>query len=62
MSSNPAEAELRHKVDLCPAYLVNSFSKSLVFGPVVIHPDLSVSITSSIISWSMRGGENGIIH
>jgi hypothetical protein len=30
----------------------------LVFGPVVIHPDLSVSTTSSISSEPIAGGEN----
>ena len=38
-----------------------SFSNRLVLGPVVIHPDKRVSVTSWTVSPSRRGGENGIM-
>jgi hypothetical protein len=54
-------AELRQTTAGALQYDAKRFSNSFVFGPVVIQPDLSVSTTSSIIFWSMRGGEKGII-
>jgi hypothetical protein len=37
------------------------FSNCLVRGPVVIQPDFKAAVTSSMIFWSIRGGEKGII-
>src|SRR5947207_3003467 len=61
INSKPEVAEFKHKVALHPLYAVSFFSNNFVFGPVVIHPDFNVSITSSIILRSIRGGEKGII-
>ena len=44
-----------------PILIRSLFSNFFVLGPVVIHPDLRVSTTSSIIFWSILGGEKGII-
>src|SRR6185437_2941898 len=60
-SSRPAVAELRHKTAGTLQYSPIFFSNSFVLGPVVIQPDLSTSVTASIVSLSTRGGANGII-
>ena len=37
---------------------ITSISSAITFGPEVIQPDFSVSITSLITFWSINGGEN----
>ncbi len=59
-NSIAAVAEFKQTALFVPTYLAICFSNSFVFGPVVIHPDLSASITSVISSSVMSGGENGI--
>ena len=61
MSSRPAVAELRHITASTLQYSEIFFSNNFVFGPVVIQPERRVSTTASIISWSIWGGEKGII-
>ena len=55
-----AVAELRHTALLVLQYSAMYFSKSLVLGPVVIHPDLSASVTYSISKSDISGGESFI--
>ena len=58
--SIPAVDEARHAALPVLHLLATTFSSSLVFGPVVIHPDFNESTTSFISSSVISGGENGI--
>src|SRR5690606_39650886 len=56
---NPAVQELSASAAGAPRYCVNSLSKRLVFGPVVIQAERSVSATAAISFSEMAGGEKG---
>ena len=61
-NSKAAVAEFKHTVLGVVVNSDNLLSNSFVFGPVVIHPDFKVSITSLISSSIISGGENGILY
>src|SRR5690606_41978025 len=56
---NPAVQELSARAAGAPRYWANSLSKRLVFGPVLIQAERSVSATAAIYSSEMAGGEKG---
>ena len=58
--SRQAVAEFRQTTLFVSIYSDSFFSKSFVFGPVVIQPLLNVSTTSAISSSVISGGEKAI--
>ena len=56
----PEVQELTVKTEPAPESFWISDSRALHLGPVVIHPDRSVSVTSLITASSIKGGKNGI--
>lgn len=58
--SMQAVAELRHTALEVPQHIEIRCSNSLVFGPVVIHPEPSTSDTMEASASVMSGGENGM--
>ena len=60
ISKRQAVAEFRQTTLFVPIYSASFFSKSFVFGPVVIQPLLNVSTTSAISSSVISGGEKAI--
>jgi hypothetical protein len=59
-SSMQDVAEFKQTALFVLQYLAIFFSKSLVRGPVVIHPDFKVSQTKSISELEISGGEKFI--